>query len=79
MSRIIGYAFDGEFDETAMEKLLTRAQRDGIVKQFDTGRGSTVWFEGRPGEEMRRLRDQVLLFIPNWTHTVKNMNPFKKP
>lgn len=48
-------------DEGAIEKRLERAVRDGVVPkgQYDTGRGRLVWFNGWPGEELRRLRKDV--------------------
>jgi hypothetical protein len=48
-----------DFDERPVEKLLLQAQRDGVVTQFDTGRGHLVWFNGFPGPELRALRKEV--------------------
>lgn len=64
VSRTVGYSFDkGEFDEEAMERLLADAQKRGIVREYDTGRGLIVWFNGKPGEEIRALRKRVSALI----------------
>ena len=57
--RAVGYRFEGDFDETPIERLLTKAQKDGLVTEFDTGRGRIVWFNGYPGAALRELRDKV--------------------
>lgn len=58
---MIGYQFSGDFDESAVEKLLIDAARKGVIHHlFDTGRGRMVWFNGWPGKELRALRDRVL-------------------
>lgn len=64
-TRVIGYAFEGEFDETEMERILQKAELAGIVTQFDTGRGSMVWFNGHPGAELRRVRQECVAIIQN--------------
>lgn len=61
-SRIIGYAFDGDFSELLLEKLLEGDLARGVITQWDKGnsdRGVFVWFNGRPGEALRGLRKQV--------------------
>lgn len=55
-TRVVGYTIDARFDEVAMEKLLNAALKQGVVTQFDTGRGSFCWFNGPPGKAMRILR-----------------------
>jgi len=70
MGRIVGYSYDGDFDETAMEKVLDHAKQRGVVGQFDTGRGNTVWFEGPPGADMRAVRKAVLALMPKGTKGV---------
>lgn len=62
-SRTIGYEFEGGFDETAVEKILIRAKEEGVVTQFDTGRGRVVWFNGSPGKALREVRDAVVRLI----------------
>jgi hypothetical protein len=59
VTRTVRYEFEGEFCESAVEKVLERAQRAGTVNQFDTGRGDCVWLTGRPGAELRAVRDEV--------------------
>lgn len=59
-TRVVAYSRDTSgFDETAMECLLTKALRDGVITVYDTGRGHVVWFTGPPGAELRALRDAV--------------------
>lgn len=58
-TRIVGYRYVAEFDETPVEKVLEAARRDGIVTEFDTGRGQLVWFEGPPGAALRGIRERV--------------------
>jgi hypothetical protein len=67
MGRMVGYRYgfdsDIEFDESAMERILVRATKLGIVTEYDTGRGRVVWFNGRPGAALRAVRDQVQALI----------------
>jgi uncharacterized protein YodC (DUF2158 family) len=71
-SRIVQYNFGFpphphvNFSEEEMEKLLEGAKKDGIVSQYDTGRGNCVWFEGYPGKEMRTVRKRVLEVIADY-------------
>lgn len=58
-SRRIGYHYEGTFDESEMERLLSKWTKAGIVVEYDTGRGSIVWFNGYPGEELRSIRNEV--------------------
>lgn len=59
-SRAVGYVYEGrEFCESRMEEILERARRQGVVTEFDTGRGRIVWFNGLPGEAMRKLKAEV--------------------
>jgi hypothetical protein len=62
MSRVIGYRLEAPhgFIETTMEALLRQARAAGLVTAYDTGRGRVCWFNGRPGPELRALRDRVL-------------------
>jgi hypothetical protein len=62
-SRGINYRFEGPFRESKMEKLLERAKADGIIFEFDTGRGNLVWFDGWPGPEIRALVAKVKQII----------------
>jgi hypothetical protein len=72
MSRIIGYAYEAlsdadRVDETPVERVLDKALKQGVVTQFDTGRGLGVWFNGKPGKALRAVRSQVLRLLPkNW-------------
>jgi hypothetical protein len=69
-SRIVHYGFalppesDDECSESTLEALLARARHQGVITQFDTGRGRIVWFEGPPGAAMRKLRAQVRELLP---------------
>ncbi len=70
-ARVVGYRLQvyqdpGDEDDTyeslsesPFEAVLGRAKRDGVVTEFDTGRGRTIWWEGRPGPEMRELRARI--------------------
>lgn len=62
-SRAVSYQYAGSFDEAAMEATLRRAVTLGHVTQFDTGRGTIVWFDGPPGEGLRSVRDEVELVL----------------
>lgn len=55
-SRVVTYEFEGEFSEPAAEKMLSKARDQGIVTAYDTGRGHFMWFTGRPGRRMRKLK-----------------------
>lgn len=59
-SRSVTYHLEGQpFDESAAEKLLQKAKEDGLVTEFDTGRGNVLWFNGRPGPELRALKKKL--------------------
>ena len=62
-TRVVGYRFEGEFNESAAEAVLQKAQAAGIVSQFDTGRGHLVWFNGPPGAALREVRKQVKAIV----------------
>lgn len=64
-SRSVGYVIDGEFDESAAEAILRRAEAAGVVVrgQWDTGRGHIMWFNGPPGASMRALRDELRALV----------------
>lgn len=66
-SRTVRHAFTGTFREVQMESLLERAATNGCVLrgEYDTGRGSMVWFSGWPGAEMRELVADVRSLILN--------------
>jgi len=62
-TRVVQYRLEspgGHSDCDEAEALLMRARADGLVSEFDTGRGSMLWFEGRPGADLRDLRQRVL-------------------
>lgn len=63
MARIIGYQRGMEsqiiFDEIEMDKLLKKAKEEGTIVDYDTGRGNCLWFNGRPGKALRKLRKTV--------------------
>lgn len=62
-TRIVAYVFENDhsfrypFD---VEARLRRACKDGVVTNYDDGRGYAPWFEGPPGPTMRALRDEFL-------------------
>lgn len=62
-ARVVGYryGFDSElrFDESAALRIMTAAQRDGVVSDYDTGRGLCLWFNGPPGPKLRAVRRQI--------------------
>ena len=67
-TRIVGYAYDGAFDEPACDRLLEKAKSTGVITQFDCGSrsdlGTVVWFEGPPGQLLRELRRAILRLAP---------------
>ena len=71
--RMIGYNYEGTFDESAMEIILQRALNAGVVAEFDTGRGNIVWFNGFPGEELREVRDRVEAALKSTTFPWKQI------
>lgn len=61
-SRIVGYRFEGHFDQLAAEKVLQRAEKAGVITQGVAkmyADGGVVWFDGWPGAELRAVRDQI--------------------
>jgi hypothetical protein len=61
-------------NESTIDDLLRAAKRDGIVREYSTGRGLIVWFEGAPGEKLRNIRDRVRTLLPsNWKSTPKGI------
>ena len=69
-SREIQYYFTAEypksFNETVIRKLLEKAIKEGIISEYDTGRGHVVWFNGAPCKELRHLRDQIKDIVETW-------------
>ncbi len=59
-SVIYKYDVPAGFDEHAVEALLQRARANGVVTEYDAGRGTVCWFEGPPGVAMRALRELVV-------------------
>ena len=68
-SRVVGYRYhareDYGFDPVLeqIERLLSSALANGVVTQFDTGRGTDFWFNGCPGPELRAVRHQIDLLV----------------
>ena len=63
MSRTVSYSWEREHSlpwcEQA-ERLLQRAQRDGVVSQWDSDTGwRSLWFVGKPGAKLRALRREL--------------------
>lgn len=64
MSRIVGYDWGPrEHSLPASERaevLLRKAQRDGVIIQWDADTGwRSLWFQGRPGPKLRALRREL--------------------
>ena len=64
LSRQVYYSFEAPkdtvgFDEPEAERVLKEAVEDGIVTNYDTGRGYIVWWNGFPGEDMRRIKKRL--------------------
>lgn len=63
-SRSVTYWLQGRpFDESVAEKLLLKAKEEGLVLEFDTGRGDALWFNGRPGPELRALKKKLAVVV----------------
>lgn len=61
-SRMVGYHFEGieGLDEDEVRRLLERAVEEDVVKPGQWyAKNSTVWFNGKAGPKMRKLRDAV--------------------
>ena len=60
-TRVVGYQWipERQLDETRLERVLGRALQEGVISQYDTGRGHFVWMNGWPGASLRALRDAV--------------------
>jgi hypothetical protein len=66
---LVTYSFDApengdSIDESPIERLIEQAQQRNIVRNYDTGRGRSIWFQGAPGRELRKLRRLVLSMLP---------------
>ena len=59
-TRTVTYSYHGAFDEVAVERTLAAALAAGVVTQYDTGRGSFLWFNGAPGQALRELRNRLV-------------------
>lgn len=59
--RSVGYGWTTEldFNELPLETLLEQEKRAGLVVEYDTGRGYTLWLDGRPGKDMRELCQRI--------------------
>lgn len=59
-------------NEGVIDDMLKKAQDDGLVRNFDTGRGLLVWFEGPAGKRLRALRDKVRGLLPeDWVNDLR--------
>lgn len=64
MSRTVSYSWGPREHslpcEREAEALLQRAQRDGVVSQWDSDTGwRALWFTGKPGPKLRALRREL--------------------
>lgn len=58
-TRTVGYSFPGDRPlPMDVEARLAQAHRDGVITEYDDGRGDSPWFNGRPGAKLRALRDE---------------------
>ena len=63
-TRVVGYTFGGDIDLSRVTRLLESARARGVVTQFDSTKSAergkdVVWFNGPPGQALRRLRNQI--------------------
>jgi len=58
-TRVVLYQFVGPFDFDVDDR-LRRAERDGVVTNWDDGRGDVPWFSGPPGDAMRALKQEFI-------------------
>lgn len=72
VARSVTYAYEGEFSESAVEKILELAKESGVVTEYDSGRGSVVWFSGSPGPALRKVREEVRA-VPGVTGALKRI------
>ncbi len=63
VSRSITIQIDGEFLESEAERVLEKARAQGLIFEYDTGRGQLMWFSGRPGRPLRALTKQLRALI----------------
>ena len=63
VGRSITYELEGSFQEASAERLLAAAKTSGLVLEYDTGRGSLMWFQGKPGQELRDLKKKLQALI----------------
>ena len=75
---VIGYYFEFSFSdipagrESRIEELL---EASPVVDEFDVGRGN-MWFEGRPGAELRSIKAKVLEILGEYgRQTDSDWNP----
>ena len=67
---LVGYRWEADdpdynrANDTALDALLTTAKKRGVIVDFDTGRGSCVWFNAPAGKLARALRDEVDAMLP---------------
>lgn len=57
---IYWFRFDVQPAPIDIDKILKRAELDGIITVWDDGRGRIPWFEGPPGPKIRALRNEFL-------------------
>lgn len=61
MARIIGYGFEATAeDHPQIYRVLADAKRDGVIVEYDDGRGSSPWLNGPPGAKLRALRARII-------------------
>lgn len=61
-TRVIQYQIEdpnGHLDDYKAERMLDDARKRGIVTEYDAGRGSFMWFNGRPGKALRAFRKEL--------------------
>ena len=65
MSRCVHHQWRAktDYDGTAVEKLLAKALKNGVIIQFNESRDRITWLVGAPGAELRTLVKEVNAII----------------
>lgn len=58
-ARGVFYQFVGPFTFD-VDAELHKAEKSGVISQWDDGRGDVPWFIGPPGEKLRELKRRFL-------------------
>lgn len=61
-TRVVGYRFEGDFDQPKVDRMLSEALASNVITQYVAkmySENGVIWFNGPPGEKLRKLRDKV--------------------